>query len=543
MMIFPRIFLLLWLFSAGFAISVPAFAIAPAVPIATPHVEEIGLVLFNRPVIRFRATFFGASPAARAQRAQMLFNELVEAGGPLAVTVQPHAEGQVVLIDERLLFVVTSGDADPLTQETPETLAQEAARRLERIIAETHEARDSRAFIKALVATSAATLLLVLVLWALGRLRAKVAKALVVLAERKTANLRVGQMPVLDNRHLAPLVGRMLHGLRWLLVAVLAYEWLGFVLSRFAYTRPWGEQLNAYLWSTAGSLFTGIAGAIPGLGLALAIFLLARLFIGFMNGFFARTAYTEEALPWLNRETMPTTRRLFGIAVWLFAIAMAYPYLPGAQTEAFKGLSVLIGLMVSLGASSLVGQGAAGLILTYTRTLRIGDYVRIGDQEGTVVETGMFTTRLRTGAGAELTLPNSLITGNITKNFSCGAPKAAYLVETTVTIGYDTAWRQVNALLLEAVARTPEILAEPVPRVLQTALSDYYPEYRLVAYARHVQPMTRADVLSRLHANIQDVFNEYGVQIMSPHYRDDPAEAKLVAPEGWHPPPAKGEDA
>ncbi len=515
---------------------------ADAADATLPHAEESVLMIFNRPVVRFRTSFFGTLPAARAQRARAVFDEIVDAGGPLVVSTKGHPEGQVVLIDDRLLFVITSGDADPLNQETVESLASEAARRLAAIIVETREARDSTTFLKALAATAVATLLLALTLAALTRLHTKLVAALTRIAERKAASLRVGDLQVFERQHLAPVVRRVFRALLWLLVAFLVYEWLSFALSRFAYTRPWGERLNDYLWTMASDLLIGIVGAIPGLGVALAIFLLARLFIGFINGFFERMAHTDATFDWLNRDTMPTTRRLFGIAVWLFAIAMAYPYLPGAQTDAFKGLSVLLGLMMSLGASGVVGQGAAGLTLTYTRALRIGDYVRIGDHEGTVVDTGIFTTRLRSGSGEELTLPNTLITNNVIKNFSRAKPGTGYLVETTVTIGYDTPWRQVNAMLLEAAARTPEILDDPRPKVFQTALSDYYPEYRLVAHAQTMAPITRADVLSRLHAHIQDVFNEYGVQIMSPHYRDDPAEAKLVPPEKWRLPPASPEE-
>jgi small-conductance mechanosensitive channel len=317
---------------------------------------------------------------------------------------------------------------------------------------------------------------------------------------------------------------------------------MSFVLSRFPYTRPWGERLNDYLFSVAEGLLENIVDAVPGIGVALAIFLLARLFISFLGRLFERLANTDSPISWLSPETMPTTRRLFSVGIWLFAIAMAYPYLPGAQTDAFKGLSVLLGLMVSLGASSIVGQGAAGLILTYTRTIRPGEYVRIGEYEGTVVEMGIFTTRIRTGLGEELTLPNSMITGTVTKNYSRAVQGKGYIVDTTVTIGYDTPWRQVEAMLIEAAVRTPGILATPSPVVFQTALSDYYPEYRVVAQAIPTLPHPRAVVLTMLHANIQDVFNEHGVQIMSPHYMADPAAAKVINPADWYPAPATRPD-
>jgi small-conductance mechanosensitive channel len=241
---------------------------------------------------------------------------------------------------------------------------------------------------------------------------------------------------------------------------------------------------------------------------------------------------------WLDADVAVPTRRIATAVIWLFALAMAYPYLPGAQTEAFKGLSVLVGLMISLGASNLVGQAASGLILTYGRVFRRGEYVRIADQEGTVTDVGMFATRIRTGLGEEVTISNTTILGSTTKNYSRAVQGAGYVLDTTVTIGYDTPWRQVHAMLEEAATRTEGVLTTPAPQVFQTALSDWYPVYRLVCHATPTEPRPRALLLSALHASIQDVFNTYGVQIMSPQYFEDPKEAKLVPPAQWYPAPA-----
>jgi small-conductance mechanosensitive channel len=186
-----------------------------------------------------------------------------------------------------------------------------------------------------------------------------------------------------------------------------------------------------------------------------------------------------------------------------------------------------------------VGQAASGLILTYGRVFRRGEYVRIAEHEGTVTELGVFATRIRTGLGEELTVSNSSILAATTKNYSRAVKGAGYVLDTTVTIGYDTPWRQVHAMLEEAALQTPGVLADPAPQVFQTALSDWYPEYRLVCQAVPSQPRPRAQILSALHANIQDVFNHYGVQIMSPQYFEDPPEAKLVPRSKWFTPPAR----
>jgi small-conductance mechanosensitive channel len=511
---------------------------APAVPgQSRAGSAPADLVVFNRYVTTFRGDFLGISPAERVERARAILQTLAY-DTDAKVVVTSIEQGKKITIDGRYILIVIPGDVDPLGQESLDETAAATAARLKQVITETREAHSVENLIRSLAAGGVATLVWLALLWGLARLHHRFARILVRLAASKAPTLKLGGTVLLDQHHVYPMVRHLVGILRWLLVTIFSYEWLSFMLSRFPYTRPWGESLNGYLIGIVVDILQAIVGAIPGLGVAIAIFLLARSLISLIDGFLERLAVGESPPRWLDAEAMPTTRNLVGMAVWLFALAMAYPYLPGAETEAFKGLSVLLGLMVSLGASSLVGQAAAGLIVTYTRTIRVGEYVRVGEHEGTVTELGMFTTRIRTGTGQELALPNSLITGTTIQNYSRAVNGRGFVVDTKVTIGYDTPWRQVEAMLIEAARRTPGILREPAPHVFQTALSDYYPEYLLVAQATAMKAKPRAETMTELHRNIQDVFNEHGVQIMSPHYMTDPAEAKVVPPQRWYEPPA-----
>ena len=520
------------------AAALPATAAGKGGAEANP-VSEAPLVIFNRTVAVFRSDFFGITPLARVARAKAAIEGALSGGGELKVVIKENPEGRLVLMGDTLAFVITAGDVDPLAPVTPVELAAQAARNLEQVITETHEARNLSSMLTGAVWAAAATAIFVLLLWGLSRVRSRVSQILTGVTERKMAALKIGGMQVVEGQHLIPLLRRTLALINWLLIAIFSYEWLSFVLSSFPYTRPWGERLNNYFVGIVFEIGGGIIAAIPGIGVAIAIFMLARVTVKFLGRFLERLSHSGSAPVWLGLDTLATTRQLFNVGIWLFAVAMAYPYLPGAGTDAFKGLSVLLGLMVSLGASSVVGQAASGLILTYTRTILVGEYVRVGEHEGTVTRLGSFTTTIRTGLGEELTIPNSLITGSVTKNYSRAVHGKGYIVDTTVTIGYDTPWRQVDAMLIEAANRTPGILKTPAPRVFQTALSDFYPEYRLVAQAIPSEPRPRAEVLTVLHANIQDVFNEYDVQIMSPHYLGDPKQAKVVKAEDWHLAPAK----
>ena len=324
----------------------------------------------------------------------------------------------------------------------------------------------------------------------------------------------------------------------WVAFLLVTFEWLGFVLGRFPYTRSWSEQLHGFLFDTAATLLIGVAHATPGLVIAVVIVLVARTVDGMQKSFFHRVQDGRIHVGWIDKDSAPPTRRLATLAVWAFAAVMAYPYIPGSSTDAFKGLTVLLGLMVSVGASGLVGQAASGLILMYTRTMRPGDFVRVGEAEGTITTMGVFTTRVHTGMGEELTLPNATILGSVTRNFSRAAQREGIVLTADVSIGYDVPWRQVDALLVAAAQRTPGVRALPAPRVYQTALGDFYVAYRLVCESVATAPAARAEASSALYAAILDVFNEHGVQIMSPHYLGDPATPKIVPPADWHRPPA-----
>ncbi|TRO30786.1 mechanosensitive ion channel family protein [Pseudomonas putida] len=502
--------------------------------------EPAPLTVINRTVLVFRATLLGETPTVRAQRAKKVIEDTLQETNDLEVRVDPILHSYLVLLGGRRAFIVTPLDAAADTITTGEA-AEQAAENLRLVVEETRQARSLRFLLTAVGYSAAATLVFLMLVKAAGYCRRKLLGLLPKLMGKHSERLKVGHTQLFDLQNLYYLIDCSLWLLYWLVVLLFCYQWLGFVLSQFPYTRSWGESLNIHLMALLNYLISGILRAMPGLAVALSIFFIARGISAFSKRVLRRMA-RPGTLKWLTAETLQPTMRLTSLAIWLFALVMAYPYLPGSGTDAFKGLSVLLGLMVSLGATSVIGQGAAGLILTYTRTLRVGEFVRVGDYEGTVTEVGMFTTTIRTGLGEVLTLPNSMITGSVTKNYSRIVQGPGYVVDTVVTIGYDTPWRQVEAMLLEAARRTDGVLQTPMPQVFQTALSDFYPEYRLVAQAIPSEPRPRAQLLSLLHANIQDVFNEYGVQIMSPHYLGDPEQPKWVPKEQWHAAPSKPEN-
>ncbi|MEC5397122.1 mechanosensitive ion channel family protein [Uliginosibacterium sp. H1] len=532
--------------------SMPAPQPSAAQPLAPPSAQavpvptEAPLRVFNREVTVLRADLFGISPAQRVVRAEREIERLTGQISAGRVDAVSHELGRVIRVDGSMVFILQPGDVDPLgTQDLVATTTATVAA-LQEAIDASRASRNQGFVLRAAGILLVATAILLALLYGLGRLRRRVATGLEAITARQLDRLTLGGKTLVNAGTIARMAQSALKLAYWLLVALMVYEWLSLVLSTIPYTRPWGQQLNSHLLDALAGIGLAILGELPDLGAALLIFFVAWLFMRAAQSIFERIEQGVLEVVWLDAELVRPTRRLLIVAIWVFALVMAYPYLPGAQTDAFKGVSVILGLMLSLGASSLVGQAASGLILMYARTIRVGEYVEVDGTQGTVLEMGAFATRIRTGTGLEVSIPNASIVGTAVKNYSRGlrgSGKQGFVIDTSVTIGYDTSWRQVHAMLLEAAKRTPAIAQESPPQIHQTALSDFYVEYRLSCMALPAQRQPRAEVLTVLHGNIQDVFNEYGVQIMSPNYEGDPEQPKLVAREQWYAAPASRPDA
>jgi small-conductance mechanosensitive channel len=506
--------------------------VAASAPERLPESSAGGapVLALNREVAVLRAPFFGVSAAERARRAEDRIDAVLAPGGPGAVSVRREPQGNVVLVDGTVAIILVPDDVDAAAGETLEAVTFKAQQALARAIAESREARDRGRMLHAALRSAIATLGFLLGAAIVLRARRGLFAKAAGLLEARASRAGVAGAALVRAGWLRSLARGCVHGLTVLVLGILSYEWLAYVLVQFPYTRPWGEKLGAFLLDVVHQIGGGVLHALPNLFIALVIFLLAKAATSLLRPVFDHVEQGGGETGWLNRDSAAPTRKLVNVGIWLFALVMAYPYFPGAGSDAFKGMSVLIGLMVTWGGSNLVGQWASGMILMYSRTLRVGEYVRIAEQEGTVTDVKTFITRIRTGMGEEITLPNSIVLATTTKNYSRAVKGRGYVVDTVVTIGYDTPWRQVASMLIDAARRTPGVLSDPAPRVFQTALSDFYIEYRLVCQAIPEQPRPRAEVLDALHANIVDVFNAHGVQIMSPHYLADPAAAKVVAP-------------
>ncbi|MEY2918883.1 MAG: hypothetical protein RL261_188 [Pseudomonadota bacterium] len=530
--------LLLALLTAMSSPSPAQAADSTAVPGITVQNEPAAIVVANRPITTLRANAFGASPAERVEAITDGLEVLLQHGGPLVVSSRAIPGGVAIQIDGRFLFRILDGDANQEAGETTALAADVAVRNLQQALNELRESRNSEAMLKAVGFTLLATTILAVLLWAVLRGYAFVSRRLRTFVEGRSARLApswstqvVGRSAIAD---LALVPAKLA---AWAAALLLVYQWAALVLEFFPYTRPWGEGLFHNLLSALGRFGRSILAAIPGLLFVALIFFVTRFIVRIVRAFFEGVQAGRINVGWVDETTARPTGRLLTAIIWLFALVAAYPYIPGSDSEAFKGIGVFVGLMLSIGASGVVNQAVSGFMLMYTKALRPGEFVQVGDTEGTVTSVGFLTTRIETLRNVEVTLPNAYLASNVTRNLSRLAANGGMRLTTAVTIGYDTPWRQVHAMLQIAADRTAGTLRATPTRVLQTALQDFYVEYTLVVAVAN--PRDKISVLNELHAHIQDVFNEYGVQIMSPNYEADPADKKFVPKEQWFQAPAQ----
>lgn len=304
---------------------------------------------------------------------------------------------------------------------------------------------------------------------------------------------------------------------RWFVYAVLLYITLPIIFSIFPFSRDWADALFHLIWSPFKGVLIAIWEYLPNLFSILVIYFVMKYVIRFVRYIFHEIEAEKLKLSGFHADWAMPTYSIVKFLLYAFMFVLIFPYLPGSDSNIFKGVSVFIGVLFSLGSSSAIANMVAGLIITYMRPFKIGDRIKIGDVTGDVVEKTLLVTRIRTIKNEVITIPNSSVLIGNTTNYSSEAIEKGLIIHTTVTIGYDVPWKDMHQALIDAALRTNLILDEPKPFVLQTSLEDFYVSYQINAYTREAGK--QALIYSNLHQNIQDVCNERGIEILSPHYR------------------------
>jgi small-conductance mechanosensitive channel len=513
----------------------PASEEAPALVETLPASQSVVFTYMNRPITTLRARVLTDTPADRASTATAILDRLVDEDrlGPVSA---PVINGVLFLrVGNSDVLHLASADLNKQAGETLEQRGADARARLAVALDEARELHRGRGLLSGILRAATATLLFVGLIVVLARANRRAVNRVYAIAGRNLE--RVGGRWLTSRDAWMTRLARVIVTTAFIALAlVVTYWWLSFVLRQLPYSRPWGETLREQLLTMLAGVALAVAHALPNLLIVVVIITATRVAIAVTNAFFDAVERGTIVTAWTSADTSRASRRLTAAALWLFAAVIAYPYVPGSGTDAFKGVSVFVGIIVSLGSAGLVNQLMSGFTLTYSRGVKVGDVVRTGEVAGLVTRMGMFSMQLRTVCGELITVPNAVVVSQSMSNYTRTEGTPHLSLDTQVTIGYSTPWRQVQALLTVAAERTDMVLRDPRPRVLQRALEDFYVRYQLIVAVDC--RANYADVLNNLLANIQDAFNEHGVQIMSPNYEADPEQPAIVPRDQWYAAPA-----
>ncbi len=509
---------------------------------AQPREEEktkgVPVILEDREVLLIYSGIKGYTPEERAKEIGKRLHRYAEdyTLDPGAIIIEESDISSDILFGDKHVLAVTDGDARAVGRARPD-LALEYAQKIRSAVDNYRKSYSRESILYGALYTVIAALVLFAAIVVIRKLFRKIDSVIETRYKARIGSIHIKSLELVQAERLAELLVSAVRLIRITLIVLAVYVFLNTVLSFFPWTRPISAKLLGYVLIPLKVIGNGILAHIPNVIFLAVLIVITRYVFKLMQIFFSGVEKGTITIAGFYPEWAQQTYRLARFVVLAFVAVIAFPYIPGSDTPAFKGISIFVGILFSLGSQSAIANVIAGVALTYRRVFKIGDRVKIGDIVGDVTEMKMAVTRLRTVKNEEVAVPNGVILNSAVINYSTLAKEKGLILHTSVTIGYDTPWRQVHGLLLLAADRTPGLLRQPEPFVLQTSLDDFFVSYELNVYTDKTEGMNR--LYSALHKNIQDAFNEYGVQIMSPHYEADRSKATFVPKEHWFDAPAE----
>lgn len=513
--------------------------------------EENQPAVQTAPVIVDGHTLFlvrGLSAYPAEKRAQDIANRIRavaadHAYSPQSLRLEDAPVGTRILAGTQLIMTVSDSDAR-MEGVHRQMVAQAYLSRIGEAIIEFRHDRSPRTLAQRSMFATVATLGLLIFLWVGQRIFRKGRSALEKRYRERIHGLHIQSFNILRAEHMWRLLTGALSIVWAVIVLITVYADLHYALVLFPWTRGFGNSLFTLVVTPVAAMGASLLNAIPELIFLAILMVFTKYALKLIRLFFIGIETGALTFSGFDPGWAQPTSRLVRVAVVAFALVVAYPYIPGSGSQAFKGITLFIGLIFSLGSTSFIGNIISGYSMAYRRLFKQGDRIKIGDYVGDVEEIKLMSTYLRTPKNELVAVPNSMIVNSEVVNYSTLARKEGLVLHTTVGIGYETSWRQVEAMLLQAAARTSGLLREPKPFVLQKALGDFAVTYEINAYT--CEPRSMYQLYTALHSNILDVFNEFGVQIMTPAYEMDPEQVKIVPKDRWYAEPAirpQSEDA
>ena len=421
-----------------------------------------------------------------------------------------------IVFRDAVIMGVTPADAE-VQGKSQLALAQEYGHIISEAIAEHERITDWRYVLLRVSLAVLIVLVLYFLIRLINRLFRRIAKQVEKQKGKKIQSIKLKSFNLLDETRTTQLVISCIRMVQYIAIGLLIYLSLPLVFSVFPPTRGIADKLFGYVVNPVQKILANIVGYIPELITILVIVVVFRYLIRMLRWLAGEIDKGRLTFKGFYPDWAFPTFNIIRILLYALMFVMIWPSLPWNNSPIFQGISVFIGIVFTLGSTSIIGNVVSGLVLTYMRPFKVGDRIKIGDIVGNVIEKTPFVTRIRTPKNEDVTVPNSSIMSAHTFNYTHSAQTHGLILHSKLSLGYDIPWRKIHEMLLEAAKRTPDVLENPPPFILQTALDDFYVQYQLNVYINDADKTPR--VYSAMHQNIQDVFNEEGVEIMSPHYQ------------------------
>jgi small-conductance mechanosensitive channel len=497
-------------------------------PVQQAPVEVDHKTLFEvRGVLSFPAL---ARAAAISRRIKDLSKDVTFK--PESLTTADSESATDILANDLVVMSVTDQDAKEAGQ-SRQALAKNYADRIRAALVALRKAYSLKSILLGILYTTIATAILYFFLRILTAVFARLHKTIHSWRGTRIRSLKIQQFELLPAYRITEVTIGLAKLIRFAILMVALYFYASLVLSFFPWTRGYAQILVAYVLSPLHLVWDAIVSYVPNVFFIAVIGLVSLYVTKFVKMIFVELGRQTITIPGFYPEWAEPTFKIVRFLIFALTLIVVFPYLPGSHSPAFRGVSIFLGVLVSLGSTSAVANIVAGVILTYMRPFKTGDRVKIADTVGDITEKNLLVTRIRSIKNVEITIANSMVLGSHIVNFSTSARQEGLILHTTVTIGYDAPWRTVHKLLIDAALSTEYVLREPQPFILQTSLDDFYVHYELNAYTD--QPGKMAKIYSDLHQNIQDRFYEAGVEIMSPHFSSVRDGNQIAIPADYRP--------
>jgi small-conductance mechanosensitive channel len=452
----------------------------------------------------------------------------------LTIEQIPDDNSLYLSIDQEVILTVTERDAKAY-RSTPEVLAQQALQKIQVAIAQYRQDRKPEQLLKNIIYTVIATFAFLIISFAVIKISGKLFPFIRRLIESLTPGIQIGNIEIVSSSKISFFWLRVFRMIRLFILFLLTFNYATFVLRLFPWTRVFGESILGYFSRSLELVLSSIGKYLPNAFIIAIIIFVTYYLIRLIKPFFTAIERGNLVIPGFYTDWAKPTYNLLLVIIIALAAIVAFPYLPGFDSPAFRGVSVFLGLLLSLGSTSAIANVIGGIILIYTRAFRIGDHIQVGDVIGDLIEKNFLVIRICTPTNKIITIPNSSLLSSNVINFSISSRELNrnLIIQTTITLGYDLPWRKAHKTLIEAALETDHILKEPAPFVLQTSLDNFYISYQLNAYTN--QPNLMVIIYSELHQNIQDKCNEAGIEILSPSYTSLRDGNTTTIPENYLP--------